>query len=107
MGLPSTRVSIRSSKSRRGRFSIKLCRKSEVPNMNPVELYYKGNLPWLKERTIFLSKGGSQAYGTNTPESDLDLRGVGVAPKNYYHGFANTWNEATQHEPTDLVIFEV
>jgi predicted nucleotidyltransferase len=75
--------------------------------MNAVELYYKGNLPWLKDRTLFLAKGGSHAYGTSTPESDLDLRGVGTAPKNYYHGFAFTWNEATQHEPTDLVIFEV
>jgi predicted nucleotidyltransferase len=75
--------------------------------VNAVTEHYKGNLEWLPKRTILFAKGGSHAYGTNTPASDLDLRGVGVAPKHFYHGFANTWNEATQHEPTDLVIFEV
>lgn len=75
--------------------------------MNAVDTYYKGPLEWLRDRTIFLAVGGSRAYGTNTPDSDLDLRGVGVAPAHYYSGFMNTWNEVTQHEPTDLVIFEV
>jgi predicted nucleotidyltransferase len=55
--------------------------------------WYHGNLDWLPSRTIFLAKHGSHAYGTNTPESDLDLRGVAVAPKEYYLGFLKTFNE--------------
>jgi hypothetical protein len=36
----------------------------------------KSQLPWLKSRTIFLCLSGSHAYGTATPESDVDLRGI-------------------------------
>jgi uncharacterized protein len=37
--------------------------------------------------TILLAKIGSHAYGTNTPESDLDIKGVCIAPLEYYLGF--------------------
>jgi predicted nucleotidyltransferase len=39
------------------------------------------NFPY-KERTIFLTLTGSHAYGLSTPESDIDLRGVLIPPKN-------------------------
>ena len=67
---------------------------------------YTGNLKWLPERTICLMKRGSQAYGTSTPESDLDIGGVAIAPKEYYHGFTQEFEDVVQHEP-DLAIFEV
>ena len=44
------------------------------------------NMTWLKNRTILLTRTGSHAYGTNTPESDEDYRGVCVPPPEYYLG---------------------
>ncbi|GGA36350.1 DNA polymerase beta superfamily protein [Okeania sp. KiyG1] len=36
---------------------------------------------------ILLALTGSQAYGTSTPSSDFDYKGVFIAPKDYYLGF--------------------
>ena len=47
---------------------------------------------WLKERTLLLGLTGSHAYGTNTPESDMDYRGVCIPPLSYYLGL-DTFNE--------------
>jgi predicted nucleotidyltransferase len=41
----------------------------------------------IENRTIFLAKTGSQAYGLSTPESDTDYKGVFVATPNYFYGF--------------------
>jgi len=35
---------------------------------------YNGNLTWLPERTIFMARHGSKAYGTSLPTSDEDFR---------------------------------
>jgi uncharacterized protein len=67
---------------------------------------YRGNLEWLPERTIYVTRHGSHSYGTNIEGSDLDIRGVCIAPKEYYHGFVNTFHQAVQTEP-DLTIFEL
>lgn len=67
---------------------------------------YRGNLDWLPERTIYVTRHGSHAYGTSLPTSDLDLRGICVAPREYYLGFLKTVEQADQHEP-DLSIFEL
>lgn len=37
-------------------------------------------------RAILVMAAGSQAYGTYHPESDVDLRGVFIAPREYYYG---------------------
>jgi predicted nucleotidyltransferase len=76
-------------------------------NETVVEKYYKGTHEWLPRRTLLLAKGGSQAYGTNTPESDLDVRGICVAPPEYYLGFAREFEQAEQHVPFDLTIFDL
>lgn len=68
--------------------------------------FYKGNLGWLPERTIYVTKHGSHAYGTNIEGSDLDIRGVCIAPKEYYHGFSKVFEQAESKDP-DLVIFEI
>jgi hypothetical protein len=47
---------------------------------------YKGNLKWLPARTIYLTRHGSHAYGTSLPTSDLDIRGIAIAPIHYYLG---------------------
>lgn len=41
----------------------------------------------VEHSTILLAKVGSHAYGTNTPDSDLDIKGVCIAPLDYYLGF--------------------
>lgn len=67
---------------------------------------YKGGLKWLPERTIFLTKHGSHAYGTSTPDSDLDVKGVAIPPHEYFHGFAQKFEQAEGKEP-DLVIYDI
>lgn len=55
---------------------------------------YTGNLDWLKDRTLVLMKHGSMAYGTNTPTSDIDIKGVAVQPRSYDFGFTDTFEQA-------------
>ncbi len=69
--------------------------------------WYKGNLDWLARRTIFLTKHGSQAYGTNLPTSDLDLKGIAIAPRAYYLGFLQHFEQAEVREPLDVVIYDI
>ena len=64
------------------------------------------NLPWLKDRTIFMTRHGSQAYGTNLPTSDTDYKGVAVPPAPYFRGFSSRFDQAESHDP-DLVIYDV
>jgi len=51
-------------------------------------------LGWLGSRTIFLGVTGSHAYGTSGPESDVDVRGVAVAPMRYYLGCSRAFEQA-------------
>ena len=37
--------------------------------------------PYVHNNLMFLTLGGSHAYGTNTPTSDIDLRGCAFMPK--------------------------
>lgn len=55
---------------------------------------------------IYLSKHGSQAYGTSTPTSDLDIRGVCIPNKRYLMGFNSHFEQFDQHEP-DVVVFSL
>ncbi len=67
---------------------------------------YRGGLAWLPARTIFLTKHGSHAYGLATPESDLDVKGVAIAPTRAYLGFVERFEQAEVSEP-DMVIYEL
>ncbi len=52
------------------------------------------NEKWLNDNTIYLTKHGSQAYGTNTPTSDLDVRGVCIPPiKTHNLGLLNNFHQ--------------
>ncbi|MBL8602645.1 MAG: nucleotidyltransferase domain-containing protein [Myxococcales bacterium] len=62
--------------------------------------------PWLAERTLFLTRHGSHAYGLATAESDVDVRGFAVPPKAYYLGFHQRFEQAEQAEP-DTVVYEL
>lgn len=67
---------------------------------------YYGNLHWLPERTIYLARHGSHAYGTSLPTSDEDFRGVAIPPPEYYLGVQNNFEQAEIKDP-DLVVFEL
>lgn len=41
----------------------------------------------VEHRTILVGLAGSHGYGLSRPDSDLDYRGVFIAPKKYYLGF--------------------
>lgn len=65
------------------------------------------NLPWLKDRTIFLTQHGSRAYGTSLPTSDTDYKGVAIPPTPYFTGFTQKFEQAESSSPDDMVIYEV
>lgn len=68
---------------------------------------YNGNLTWLPRRTIFLTRHGSHAYGTNIATSDEDFRGIAIAPARYYTGFFENFEQAQNGAGDDLTIFDV
>jgi len=65
---------------------------------------YSGNLKWIPERTIFLCTHGSHAYGTALPSSDHDVRGVAIAPREYYLGGLHRFDQVVCNAP-DLTVF--
>ena len=57
---------------------------------------------------IYLARAGSMAYGTNTPESDEDVRGVCVAPQNYYLGLSRfEQKDKGWTDNTDKVVYDI
>lgn len=52
------------------------------------------SLPWLAERTIYVTRHGSHAYGTNIETSDEDFRGVVIPPAEYFYGFMKVFKQA-------------
>ena len=74
--------------------------------MNLSEICPNTNLSWLLTNTLFLTKHGSHAYGTNTPTSDLDIRGICIASKDHYIG-TKVFEQATFSQPHDVVIFDI
>jgi predicted nucleotidyltransferase len=75
-------------------------------NRSVVTEHYKGALPWMVDSTILLVKAGSQALGTNTPESDLDIDGICIPPKRYHLGYLHRFEQDAKHEP-DVVIYDI
>lgn len=58
------------------------------------QIPYRGNLGWLRDRTILYVRHGSHAYGTNIATSDEDFKGVAVPPAEYFHGFSKVFHQA-------------
>ena len=75
-------------------------------DISPIFYKHKSSLPWLKERTVFLTRHGSWAYGTNIETSDEDFKGVAIPPKSYFHGFHKRFEQAECNEP-DAVIYDI
>lgn len=65
---------------------------------------------WLEPSLLMLVKHGSHAYGLNTPESDLDLKGICIPPINYFLGAFNHFEQAELREPEhneECVIYDI
>jgi hypothetical protein len=75
----------------------------DKPNLKD---FYHGNLTWLVPNTIFLTLHGSHAYGTSTPTSDVDVKGIAIPPAEYYLGFNKVFEQAEFKEP-DGVVYEL
>lgn len=58
-------------------------------------------------RTIFLTRHGSHAYGLATPSSDIDVKGVCIAPKAYHFGYLQNFEQAESKDPHDSVIYSL
>jgi len=61
----------------------------------------------LRQFAVYVTKHGSHAYGLNTPSSDLDIKGVFVAPRQYYLGFLSRVEQIEERDPNDLVVYEL
>ena len=53
---------------------------------------------------LYVTRYGSHAFGLATPESDLDLRGIFVAPLDHYLGFQPRV-EHVQNDDREIEIF--
>ena len=43
---------------------------------------------WLTDSIVYLVDSGSRSYGTNTPMSDTDYKGIVIPPKKYVYGLS-------------------
>lgn len=68
---------------------------------------YNGGTKWLEEGTIFVTLAGSRAYGTSTPTSDYDYRGIAIAPQAHMYSYMHNFEQAVQNKPTDLVVYSL
>ena len=63
------------------------------------------NDPRLGKNVVLLGLGGSYAYGTNVPESDIDLRGIAINTKREL--LTGKCFEQVLDHPTDTVIYSI
>lgn len=65
------------------------------------------NLQDLRDRNLIIFEciSGSNAYGTNTPTSDTDIRGVFILPQDDLYGLTNV--EQVADDRNDIVFYEL
>jgi len=57
-------------------------------------------------KLIFRCLAGSHLYGTNTPDSDIDERGVFIPSEKYFYGFLEK-TEQFEDKKNDITYFEI
>jgi len=60
----------------------------------------------IEKHTILRVIHGSHAYGLATPESDIDIRGVAIPPKEYFHGWLHKFSQYSENK-NDTTIFDI
>lgn len=76
-------------------------------NENPQKQAAVVDLEYLKANGLILFEAvsGSIAYGTNTPTSDRDVRGVFILPEDFILG--NKYVEQVSDEKNDVIFYEI
>lgn len=64
------------------------------------------NNRYLGNNIILLALGGSRAYGTNLPESDIDVRGISINPSRQIFGLENDFEQVVETN-TDTTIYSL
>lgn len=62
--------------------------------------------PFVMDELVFMTVAGSRLYGTDTPESDVDKRGVCVPPKEVVFGFGRNFNQQVFPD-SDTTVFSL
>lgn len=66
------------------------------------------HLSWIQDNTVLLVRHGSHAYGTNTPASDEDFKGIAIPPERYFLGTMHRFEQAELKAPDpDAVIYDI
>jgi predicted nucleotidyltransferase len=66
------------------------------------------HMKWIETGTVLLVRHGSHAYGTSTPTSDEDFKGVAIPPKEYFFGSVKRFEQAELKAPDpDAVIYDI
>lgn len=73
--------------------------------LNTSEYEFLKTNPHLGNNIILLGLGGSHAYGTNIPGSDIDIRGIALNTKKEILGSTNF--EQVVNEATDTTIYSI
>jgi predicted nucleotidyltransferase len=55
---------------------------------------------WVKDNILYITKVGSQAYGISNKDSDLDIKGICLPPKEVYH---NLFHKFEQVQNPDFI----
>ena len=55
-------------------------------------------------RTIYITVVGSHSYGMARPESDVDIRGIAIPTREYFHGYLNTFAQFEAEYPRDADV---
>lgn len=63
--------------------------------------------PWIQNRLIYVTRAGSDAYGTAVPGSDHDIRGIAVPPTMDLFGFNPPFEQFEQKSPNDVVVYDI
>ena len=61
---------------------------------------------FLGDNILLLALGGSRAYGTNLPKSDIDVRGIAINPSKQIFGLENDFEQVVETN-TDTTIYSL
>lgn len=61
---------------------------------------------YIEKNTIYQTVTGSKLYGTDTPESDTDSKGICIIDRKYYIGFLGNFNQ-WQASDEDTEIYDI
>lgn len=84
------------------------CVNNSLPVLAAVDSYFR-QAPdnALRERTLLLTRTGSQAYGLDTPESDTDLCGVALPTMASIVGLERSFEQHAVKKNPDGTVFEL